>query len=139
MTAYDSEIGRIKSTHLGDEDHGIFSVNVEFEFGPRGMGSIQGTGHRGTDSPTKSTHFRYGEDRIGTAWGMEFIRRFVQTVGSGSWENLPGATVFVLRDKGDSFGPIKGIRQLPVDGSEEFIFDDIQFVYEQDRNKKERK
>ena len=36
------QIGKIDGTHLGYEDHGMFTVNVNFDYG---AGSHQGTGH----------------------------------------------------------------------------------------------
>lgn len=40
-------IAKIESTWLGYEDHGIFSLNVGFTYGP----SAQGTGHCAASRP----------------------------------------------------------------------------------------
>lgn len=94
---YQAEVGRIKRTHLGFEDHGIFSWNLDFEFD----GSGQGTGHR----------FAYIEDDPEVAHGaMRKIKMIVEMLGP--WEELPGTSVYVLR--GEYAGPILGL--VPIIG-----------------------
>lgn len=130
---YEAQIGKVESTMLGVEDHGILTAVLYFDFG----GSGQGISAPIFDSHIKHTRFkgRYddgsGENsRVGSAYGMEFIRRLMMACGVDRWEKIPGRTVFVLRDKGDSFGYIKGIRPLPTEGGREFIFDDLQVIAE---------
>jgi hypothetical protein len=82
----------ITSTSLGVEDHGIFSAFLTLDFGGSGQGFggyalDQHNGKRGQDSK-----------RIGTAYGMEFIRRIMDTVGVSKWEDLRGKYIRVRSD-----------------------------------------
>lgn len=88
---YTLNLGTINYTHIGPEDHGIFSVNVDFSFG----GSGQGTGHY-----SLGEHGEY----LGT-----FVKNFLDVVGVDEWEKLRGRSVFVLRRADDGWGgTIKG-------------------------------
>lgn len=128
MTEYDEQIAKVNRTDFGVEDHGILSINVDFEFG----GSSQGTGGYSLDGPTKFSPFKgkYPKDRVGSAWGMEFLHRLMLALDVGEWSDIPGRTVYVLRAKGDTFGKILGIRPLPTEKGEEFIFDDLKVLIE---------
>lgn len=117
MSEYQREIAKIKSTFLGVEDHGMFSVNVGFTYD--NGGSYQGTGHYALD--------RYDETldrRVGSAEGMEFIIRLLNACGVSEWARLPGRTVFVLKDPGFN-GLIRGIEPLPTEPGAPFIFADV--------------
>lgn len=99
---YKLELGKIESTHIGFEDHGIFSVNVNFEF----PGSSQGTGHYGFDS------------------GMQFqtfILGFLKVTGVSQWEDLVDTQIYVMREK--PFSDIKGL--LSLDRTRSFILADV--------------
>lgn len=87
------ENGIIKSTFLGVEDHGIFTAFLHIEFDGSGLGF----GGYALDQ-----HFNRADKsgRIGTAYGMEFIRQILSTLEVDSWENLPRKTVRVRRDDG---------------------------------------
>lgn len=101
------EIAKIESTHIGIEDHGLFTVNVNFSGGSWG----QGTGH-----------IMLGEEAelLG-----RFVQGFIKAVGVDSWEGLKGRTVFVLRD-GDSLASrIVGIENLPTERGGRFEFADV--------------
>lgn len=70
---------RIEGTFLGVEDHGILSCQIHLTLG----GCCQSFGGYSLDTkPVNGT-------RRGTAWGMEFVRRVIATVGADSWEKLP--------------------------------------------------
>jgi hypothetical protein len=146
---FDTEIAKAKSTMLGVEDHGILSATVEFDYG----GSRQGIPGYTFDTPVKYTSFKgkyhdgstisYGEHygdldlengRVGTAYGMEFIRRLLLAFGVDQWEHIVGRTVFVLKDKGDRYGYIKGIRPLPTEGGREFVFEDLSVLIKESRD-----
>lgn len=71
----------IESTCLGLEDHGIFSAYLHLKYD----GSGQSFGGYALDQFVKATR-----EREGTAYGMEFIRRILATVGVESWEELKG-------------------------------------------------
>jgi len=80
------ENAEITSTMLGNEDHGIFTCYVTVE----GEGWGGGFGGYGLDQyiPEK-------KERIGTAYGLEFIKRILSTLEVSSWENLRGTPVRV--------------------------------------------
>lgn len=80
------ENAKIVATSLGREDHGIFTAYISFEYDEGG----QSFGGYGLDA------YKAPKDcRIGTAWGMEFIMRVLETVGAESWEKLIGKHVRV--------------------------------------------
>ena len=87
------ENGKIESTMLGVEDHGIltFFLTLKFE------GSGQGFGGYAMDSYDKAK-----KRRIGSAFGTDCILQILDTVGVGKWEDLKGKYVRVKRD-GDSW------------------------------------
>jgi len=79
---------KITSTHLGLEGHGIFTAYLQLDTtdGSRSFGGYFLDGYNSN------------ECRVGTAWGMEFVRRLVATVGKESWETLRGAVCRVRLD-----------------------------------------
>jgi hypothetical protein len=124
-------IAKAKKAWLGVEDHGILSVNVDFDYG----GSMQGTGHYSLDTHIKHTSlgskYPVQDKRVGTQWGMEFIRRLLLAMGVDWWSDIPGRTVYVLRDEDGFGGMIRGIRPLPTEPGVEFIFDDLKVLLEE--------
>jgi len=79
---------KIESTMLGVEDHGILTFFLYVE----GAGWSQSFGGHACD--------RWDENksqRVGHAFGMEAIRRILETVGVETWEALPGKNVRVRR------------------------------------------
>ena len=78
--------GKILSTQLGREDHGIMTFMIFVEFYGCGCG-IGGYALDGYDRETKS--------RVYSAKGLEAIARIIETVGVDSWEKLPGTYVRV--------------------------------------------
>lgn len=109
---YSGEMATVRGMHLGNEDHGIFSANVDFDLG----GSHQGTGHRALDSYDEAT-----DSRVGTAYGMDFLIELSKILGQ--WHEMKGKRAIVLRAEGDEYGSILGICDL--DGKRFFIFDDL--------------
>ena len=81
----------IESTMLGIEDHGILTCFLNLNYG----GSGQGFGGYGLDGFDKAK-----DKRIGTAWGMEFVRRVLETMEVDSWEKLSGKHCRVISDNG---------------------------------------
>jgi hypothetical protein len=122
MSEYREVIAKIESTFLGIEDHGIFTAFLHVTYGSGG----QGIGGYAMDEYD-------GENRVGTAYGMEWIRRVLLACGVDSWEKLSGRTVYLLKtpeqDRIGSTGAI-GIRPLPTEPGREFIFDDIKHLAE---------
>lgn len=80
----------ITSTHLGCEDHGIFTCYLHLDYG----GSGQGFGGYALDKHNGNRG--EGSERLGTAYGMEFIRRILSTLEISQWEKLPGTHVRVV-------------------------------------------
>lgn len=80
---------KIKSTMLGIEDHGILTAMITVDFG----GSQQGFGGWAFDKYD-------GKTRVGTAWGMEWIRRLLETIGVEKWEDLIGQVVRIRSTDG---------------------------------------
>lgn len=78
---------QIIATMLGVEDHGIFTVMLSLDYG----GSGQGFGGWALDGKGEPR----GGERVGTAWGMEFIARVMRTVGVKKWEDLKGKFIRV--------------------------------------------
>lgn len=85
------ENGRIESTMLGVEDHGIFTCVLHISFN----GSGQGFGTACLDS-----YDTVKKKRIGTRWGLEYIMRLMEAVGVDKWEDLQGKFVRVKRVNG---------------------------------------
>lgn len=99
---YVEEIGKIRDTHLGFEDHGMFSLCVDFDFG----GSGQGFGHV----------CLVGEH------GIDLIQAVLRACGVDRWESLKGRTLFVLRE--EPYGLIKGLKPLPFENGKGFVLTD---------------
>ena len=76
---YYLELGTIGFTHLGREDHGIFTFLLDFTFG----GSGQGAGQLSLNDP----------ENFGIA-----VQGILDFFGC-DWENLPGRRAFVLREE----------------------------------------
>jgi hypothetical protein len=109
-------IARITSTELGESDGPVFSawVNVIYTAtSGQGLG-----GYCFTDKPIEEPY----RHRPGTAYGMEWIVRFLDAVGVSKWEDLPGTFLIVLRDDNDR---VLGVKQIPTEGDGLFLFDDL--------------
>jgi hypothetical protein len=87
---YAGQIGTIRSTRLGYEDHGILTANIDITFDGGGIG----VGGFCLDEPAEKGNYKAG--RRGTAYGLDHIIRFLETVGVDRWEDLPGRQVIVL-------------------------------------------
>jgi hypothetical protein len=110
---YSGEMATVRGMHLGYEDHGIFSANVDFDLaGSR----VQGTGHRALDIYDEAS-----DTRVGTAYGMDFLIELSGILGQ--WHEMKGKRAIVLRAEGDEYGSILGICDL--DAKRFFIFDDL--------------
>jgi hypothetical protein len=110
MSTPERQIGKITSTFIGFEDHGILSVSLHFDYGS----AAQGIGHRCFGSHDES---RDPEGwRRGHEMGMDFIRRLLLACGVNQWEKLKGRTVFVTRD----WTEIQKIEPLPTERGQPF-------------------
>lgn len=87
---YSGQVMRIKSTMLGQEDHGIWSFMLYCE----APGSGIGVGGFCLDTPVKVDGKH--SHREGTAYGLDLLMRVCETAGVYSWEKLPGLDIIVL-------------------------------------------
>lgn len=92
---YRAKIATIKSTHLGPEDHGIFTSYLHCDGDGWGVG--------------------VGGYVLGGAFAIDHIKAVMETVGVGRWEDIPGKRVLVLFDNehGGAWGQVaRGIAHL---------------------------
>ncbi|QIG58255.1 hypothetical protein SEA_SKOG_103 [Gordonia phage Skog] len=90
---YRAKVMKITSTHLGYEDHGIFTAWLQCQ----GDGTGIGIGGVSLDTPVQVDHGTHGyTQRVGTALGMEWIIQIMATVGVRTWEELVGQRIYVL-------------------------------------------
>ena len=94
---YQHTIAKIEETHLGYEDHNIFSITVGFSYG---SGSHQGMGPIGFKG--------------------DLIKAICDAAGVACWEKLVGRTVYAVRDPGWT-GLVRGIAPLPTEKGQGFI------------------
>lgn len=116
---YTKQIAKIESVKLGYEDHGIFTAMAMVNYG----GSAQGIGGYFLDKPGKDEHGK--SRREGTAYGMEWIIRFMRACGVGDWSSLPGRTIIVLKEGGEWNGKVVGVEPLPTEKGTRFLFADL--------------
>jgi hypothetical protein len=90
-------IAKISGTHLGFEDHGIFSVTIMFNFGHSGQ----------SFGPYATTD-------------TNIIVAILNACGVRSWEQLKGRTVYAVHDDGYN-GLIRGIAPLPTESGKGFV------------------
>lgn len=96
MTDLNTTNGKIRSTFLGVEDHGILTFFIHLEWD----GAGQGLGGFAIDGPDKENG-----GRLGFGPGLVAIRRILETVGVDSWEKLPGQLVRVRHEGWGSHRP----------------------------------
>jgi len=92
---YTAEPMIIKSTHLGNEDHGILSAYLRCEGDSTGI-AVGGYALDSYDEEKKQ--------RIGTAYGLDHLLQILRVVGAESWEKIAGRQVMVLFWAGDGWG-----------------------------------
>lgn len=77
---------RIESVSLGIEDHGHLTCFLNLDYG---NGTHQSFGGYSLDEPTFDEEHNF-INRVGSAYGMQFIKSVIDTVGCSSWEKLQG-------------------------------------------------
>ena len=87
---YGGQIGTIKSTRLGYQDHGILTADLNVEWAGGGVS----VGGFVLDKPRDRDASDY--TREGTAYGLDQIIRILETVGVERWEDLKGQQIIVL-------------------------------------------
>ena len=114
------KIAKIRSTHLGYEDHGIFTAWLDVDYG----GSGQGVGMYCLDEPIHDDEGKF-VGRVGTKGGMDFIIGIVKACGVETWEKVAGRTILVLTESDDWNAKVVGIKPLPTERGETLIFADV--------------
>jgi hypothetical protein len=93
--------GRIRSTALGIQDHGILTFWLQLEW----AGGGQGLGGYALDGPDKEKRGY----RPGWGLGLTCIRKILETVGVSQWEDLPGQLVRIKHGRvGTTDAPVIG-------------------------------
>lgn len=95
---YGGQIGTIRSTSLGFQDHGILTASLTIEWTGGGVS----VGGFCLDEPRDRAAKDYS--RKGTAYGLDHIIRIIETVGVDSWEALRGKNVIVLFEGRSAWG-----------------------------------
>lgn len=110
---YHKELGKIRSTFFGIEDHGMLTIMIDFDFG----GSGQGFGGYALDISD-------GNKRVGTAAGTDFLLRILKLFKVDQLKQIVGRTAYALK-KGDRFSSsIVGIQLPKFDGAGYFLVAD---------------
>jgi hypothetical protein len=99
------EIAKITATHLGYEDHGIFSADISLDYG----GAGQSAGGYNLGGPT--------------GFGIAFIKGILGACGVQTWEEVKGRTVFAILDS--PHGKVIGLEHLPTEPGSRFIFAEL--------------
>lgn len=95
---YYGHLAKIDSTAITHADHGVLTAWLHTSW----SGSGVGVGGYCLDQPKD----RDGRDysRVGTAYGLDYLIRVMETVGVEKWEDLPGQQVIVLFAEQNSIG-----------------------------------
>lgn len=91
MSEKEIKNAKIKRTLLGNEDHGIFTCRIYLDYG----GLSQSFGDYALDQFNKDKN-----ERVGTAFGLQFIKEILKVLEVKSWEDLPGTFLRVECDWG---------------------------------------
>lgn len=113
----EERLAKVESTFLGIEDHGILTAMLHVTYG----GSSQGIGGFAFD------HRPRGSDRVvGSAFGVEWIRRVLEVLAVDSWEMVKGSQLLVLFPENTQWNaqPL-GIKALPWVDTEPFLFAEL--------------
>lgn len=110
-TEYQAQPCVVAQTHLGQEDHGMFTAGLQLE----GKGWGQSAGLYSLDSYDSKR-----ERRVGTAFGMDQIQAILAVCGAEKWESLRGTHLLALRNVETSGNLVLGIASP--DGERVLIF-----------------
>jgi hypothetical protein len=97
---YTMHLAVVESTALGTEDHGCFRADLCLDYNDGG----------GQCTPSYILDDRPGEvgtERVGSAYGHDYIMQVLKVVGVDNWEQIKGKRVYAL--KKDRYGYIDGI------------------------------
>lgn len=107
----------IKQTHLGPEDHGIFTAYLHVEWSGSGTG-IGGLAF-GVANPDRGTWIK-------SSFGINWVAGVLYAVGASAWENLVGLSVIMLHPEGrDSGAGMDCVGLAHTSEDRIFLFDSI--------------
>jgi hypothetical protein len=118
----EKRIAKVESTFLGVEDHGILTAIIGLDYGSAGQGAGLYTFDT-YNKPREGIPYApmYDSDRVGSAYGMEWIRRVLEAFGVDQWESLIGRTIFAHSDHSHVYG----FEPLPTERGKKFMFDEL--------------
>lgn len=118
----EKRIAKVENTFLGVEDHGILTAIIYLDYGGAGQGAGMYTFDT-YNEPREGIPYApmYDSERVGTAYGMEWIRRTLQAFGVDTWEQLKGRTIFAYSEH----SKVHGFEPLPTEGGKKFMFDEL--------------
>lgn len=94
---------KIAATQLGYDDHGIVTAFLQLQW--PGMGGGFGGYVLHSDHPHSGL----------TAFGMQYLRSVLDTVGVRTWEELAGKHVRIVQEQGSGLNRILGIGNIMED------------------------
>lgn len=112
----------IRSTHLGYEDHGIFTSYLHVE----GKGWGQGVGGYTLDDKPDLDNGR--KERQPTILCGALVQETIHALGVRKWEDLPGVRVHVLYEKGSTF-TAQALGVANADLTEAVVLDNVMREY----------
>ncbi len=112
----EKQLARVKKVDFAYEDHGILTCFVSLD---KEDGLHQGFGGYCLDSFDKEK-----DRRVGTAAGMDYLIRLMNTFGVERLEDINGKMCYGLYDNNTS--TLKGIESLKIDGGHKFLIKDWQ-------------
>ncbi len=112
---------KVESTFLGYESHGILTCFLHLDYG----GAGQGFGGHTLDSYSEEK-----KERIGTSYGMAFIKKILDVLEVEKWEDLPEVHLRADQEHGKVHGighilkdqwfyPDKDLKEYIPEGEEE--------------------
>jgi hypothetical protein len=114
-------LAKIEKTSLGYEDHGILTAWIYLDYD--GVGQGAGGYYFAGSKPTIE----------GLAFGMLWVKDFIDTVGVDSWENLVGKQVYAHASYSKVYGIERGpfVKHWDKDRSTSMFFDDLKYKLEE--------
>jgi len=117
----DKKLAKISSASLSIQDTGFFTFNIIVDY-EEGLSQCIGGITLDTYCPVKLT-------RVGTAYGLELIRRLLITLGVNDFSEMEGKYLWVLGEEssGGLAFSVKGVSALNLDktGTGGLLFDEV--------------
>ena len=122
----EKRIAKVESTFLGVEDHGMLTAIIDLDYGGAGQGAglYVFDAYNAPDARQGQYAPMYDNDRVGTAYGMEWIRRVLEAFGVDKWEALKGRTIFAYAEH----SKVHGFEPLPTEEGKKFMFDELEVL-----------